>query len=157
LSDAVRSSVSINFGTPADMVDIRVYLAINKKDSFPPGGSIIVVHQRKTTWRQLSRPKKFPRLGEDFQKRKNKSHRPDMTRTAPTEGNFENSEDFILVCGRVTVDELLRNLASTAVLYVQLITPTCNSRSNEKKRDLVRLTQSQLPKCTPHTSFMAVL
>ena len=109
MSDAVRSSVSINFGTPADMVDIRVYLAINKKDSFPPGGSIIVVHQRKTTWRQLSRPKKFPRLGEDFQKRKNKSHRPDMTRTAPTEGNFENSEDFILVCGRVTVDELLRN------------------------------------------------
>jgi hypothetical protein len=60
-------------------------------------------------WGQLSRPNKFPQLGEDFRKRKNKSHRREMTRTASTEGNFENSEEFILVDGRVTVDELQRN------------------------------------------------
>jgi hypothetical protein len=84
-------------------------------------------------WFELSRPKKFLHLAEDFRKRKNKSHGRDITRTASSEGNFENNEEFILVYGRVTVDELLRNLATTAVLYVQIFTPTCNSGTNEKQ------------------------
>ena len=49
MGDAVGSSVSLNFGTPADMGDIRGSLAISQKGSFPHGGSIIAVHQRETT------------------------------------------------------------------------------------------------------------
>jgi hypothetical protein len=46
--DAVVRSVSLNFATPADRVDIRASLAISKKGSFQHGGSIITVDQRKT-------------------------------------------------------------------------------------------------------------
>jgi len=43
-------------------------------------------------------------LSGGFQKWKNKRHSPGTKRTASTGGNFENIE-FILVDGRVTVDE----------------------------------------------------
>lgn len=52
-----------------------------------------------------------------------------LPRTDSTEGSFENSEEFIRVDGQVAVGEMLKNLDSNAVLYVQLFTGTCNSRT----------------------------
>jgi hypothetical protein len=56
--------------------------------------------------RQLCGPKKFVRLGGDFQKWKNKRHSPGMSRTVSTEENFGNVEEFIRIVGGVTVDEI---------------------------------------------------
>jgi len=50
----VDYSVSLNFGTPADRVDIWESHAISGKNSFQHGWSIITVHQRKTAcWCQI--------------------------------------------------------------------------------------------------------
>ena len=54
MGEAVGSSVSVNFGTPADTVDIGASLAINEKGSFPHCGFIVAVHQSKTAgWYQV--------------------------------------------------------------------------------------------------------
>ena len=54
MGEAVDSSVSVNFGTPADMVDIGASLTVNEKGSFPRCGFFIAVHQRKTAgWYQV--------------------------------------------------------------------------------------------------------
>jgi DNA invertase Pin-like site-specific DNA recombinase len=58
--------------------------------------------------RQLAGPKKFLLLGGDFQNGKNKRHRPGRSRTASTEGNFENIEEFIRIVGGITVDEIAK-------------------------------------------------
>jgi DNA-binding NarL/FixJ family response regulator len=49
---------------------------------------------------------KFVRLGGDFQKWKNKRHRPGMSRKASTKGNFENVEEFIRIDEGLSVDEI---------------------------------------------------
>jgi hypothetical protein len=47
LRDLVSRSVSLNYGTPADRVDIKSSIAIREKGSVSQDGSIIAVHQKK--------------------------------------------------------------------------------------------------------------
>jgi hypothetical protein len=150
LGDAAGSSVSLNFGTPAESVHITASLALSGKGCSHHGGSVVALYLRRAVrcyqifvFSRGEDCRNSSQNGDNFLAQRRvyewleslrnsrisvvDEQRPCRHRTASAEGYAERAEELIRANRRVSVDETADTLAISTVLCIQFFTRTCNS------------------------------